>query len=63
MEAEAMLYETRLLFAKDIGIQEVVIEGDSLIIHRALSDDSNPPCFVSAIVQGMQELYEVFYKI
>ena len=63
MEAEAMSYETGLLFAKDIGIQEVVIEGDSLIIHRALSDDSNPPCSMSAIVQGMQELCEVFCKI
>ena len=63
VEAEAMAYKTRLLFAKDIGIQEVVIEGDSLIIHHALSDDSNPPISVSAIIQGMQELCEVFYKI
>lgn len=28
MEVEAMAYETGLIFAKDIGIQEFVIEGD-----------------------------------
>ncbi|KAL0011877.1 hypothetical protein SO802_006985, partial [Lithocarpus litseifolius] len=63
VEAEAMAYETGLIFAKDIGIQEVVIEGDSLIIHRALSDESKSPSSVSAIVQGMQELGEDFRKI
>ena len=35
VEAEAMAYETGLLFAKDIGVQEVVIEGDSLINYSS----------------------------
>ena len=53
VEAEAMAYEIGLIFAKDIGIHKFVIEGDSLIIHRALSAESKPPSSVSAIVQGM----------
>ncbi|KAK9993483.1 hypothetical protein SO802_023186 [Lithocarpus litseifolius] len=63
MEAEAMAYETGLIFAKDIGIQEFNIEGDSLILHHALSDESKPPSFVSAIVQGMQEMCGEFRKV
>ena len=34
VEAEAMAYEAGLLFAKDIGIQDFIVEGDSLVIHR-----------------------------
>ncbi|XP_075654690.1 uncharacterized protein LOC142624835 [Castanea sativa] len=63
VEAEAMAYEASLIFVKDIGVQEVVIEGDSLIIHRALSDDSKPPSSVSAITQVMKEMCEDFRKI
>lgn len=63
VEAKAMSYEIGLIFAKDIGIQEFVIEGDQLIIHHALSDESKPPSSVSAIVQGMQELCGEFSKV
>ena len=38
VEAEAKAFEAGLQFAKDIGIQDFILEGDSLIIHRALSD-------------------------
>lgn len=63
VEAEAMAYKIGLIFAKDIGIQEVVIEGDSLILHRALSDESKPPSSVSTVVQEMQEMCGEFHKV
>ena len=43
VEAGAMAYETGLMFAKDIGIQDFIIEGDSLVIHHALCEASTPP--------------------
>ena len=36
VEAEAMAYEMGMMFAKDIGIQDFIIEEDSLVIHHAL---------------------------
>ena len=53
VEAEAMAYETGLIFAKDIDIHDFIIEGDSLIIHHAMCKSSNPPSSVAAVVQGM----------
>lgn len=36
MEAEAKAFEAGLLLAKDIGIQDIILEGDSSVIHSAL---------------------------
>lgn len=50
---QAMAYEAGKMFAKDIGIQDFIIEGDSLVIHQALCETSTPPSSVAAVVQGM----------
>ncbi|XP_075650029.1 uncharacterized protein LOC142620555 [Castanea sativa] len=63
MEAEAVAHEVGLLFAKDIGIHNIIIEGDSLIIHNALCEMSNPPSSVAAIIQGMQDLCKEFQGV
>ena len=63
MEAEAVAYEQGLLFARDIGIHNFIIEGDSLIIHLALCEVSNPPSSVAAVVQGMQEMCREFLGV
>ena len=63
VEAEVVAYEQGLLFARDIGIHNFIIEGDSLIIHHALSEVSNPPSFVAAVVQGMQEMCREFLGV
>ena len=60
VEAEAMAYEAGLMLAKEIGIQDFIIEGDSLVIHQALCEASTPPSSVAAVVQGMQELCRKF---
>ena len=60
VEVEAVAYEQGLLFARDIGIHNFIIEGDSLIIHHALSEVSTPPSSVAAIIQGMQEMCKEF---
>ena len=63
VEAEAVAYEQGLLFARDIGIHNFIIEGDSLIIHHALSEVSNPPSSMAAVVQGMQEMCREFHGV
>ena len=62
VEAEVMAYETGLLFAKDIGIHDFIMEGDSLIIHRAMCDMSTPPSSVAAVIQGMQDMCKEFRR-
>ena len=63
MEAEAKAWEAGLLFAKDVGVHEVVLEGDSLVIYNALCGTSPPPSSVASIVLGMQDLCKEFRKI
>ena len=58
-----MDFKAGLMFSKDIGIQDFIIVGDVLIIHRALCEASTPPSFVAAIVQGMQELCREFRRV
>ena len=38
LEAKAKAFEARFQFAKDMNICDFIIEGDSLIISKALSD-------------------------
>ncbi|XP_065638949.1 uncharacterized protein LOC136071499 [Quercus suber] len=53
VEVKAMAYKTGLIFAKDIGIHDFIVKGDSLIIHHAMCEFSNPPSSMIAVVQGM----------
>lgn len=53
VEAEAKAFEAGLQFAKDIGIQDFILEGDFLIIHRALSGLTPAPTFVDLLIVGM----------
>lgn len=36
VEAKVKAFEVGVQFAKDIGIQDFILEGDSIIIHRAV---------------------------
>ena len=60
VEAEAMAHEVGLVFAKDIGIHNLIMEGDSLIIYRVLCETLDPPFSVVAIIQRVQELCKEF---
>ena len=63
MEAEAKAFEVGLLFAKHIGIQEFILEGDSLIVHHALYETSLPPSSVEPIIMGMHALSKDFCHV
>ncbi|XP_050246259.1 uncharacterized protein LOC126694211 [Quercus robur] len=60
LESEAKAFEAGLLLARDIGIQDVILEGDSLVIYNALCEVSLPPSSVASIVDGMRDLCKVF---
>ncbi|XP_050240921.1 uncharacterized protein LOC126689786 [Quercus robur] len=63
VEVEVMAYEIGLLFVKDIGIHDLIMEGDSLIIHRAMCDMSTPPSSVAVVIQGMQDMCKEFRRV
>ena len=43
-----------LEFAKDVGLQDFILEDDSLNVVRALQGLSLPPIFVMPIIYGIQ---------
>lgn len=59
VEAEAKAVEVGLLFAEDVGIRDVILEGDSLIVYNALCNISLPP---SSIASHKWELRSVEYS-
>ena len=63
LEVEAKAFEAGLLFAKDIGIQELVLEGDSITIYNALCEISSPPSSVEPIIVGVNALCSDFRRV
>ena len=63
LEAEVKVFEAGLLLATDIGIQDVILEGNSLIIYNGLCEVSLPPSSVASIVIGMLDLCKSFRRI
>ncbi|KAK9998387.1 hypothetical protein SO802_017990 [Lithocarpus litseifolius] len=63
VEAKAKAFEAGMQFAKDIGIQDFILEGDSLTIYRALSGLSNAPTSVDSVVQGLLSFSKKFRKV
>ena len=63
VEAEAKAFEMGIQFAKDMGIRDVLIEGDSLIVQRALNELASPPPSVDAVIVGIQDASADFHHI
>ena len=56
LEIEAKAVEAGLQFARDIGIQDCIFEGDSLTVFNAICGNSLPPSSVAAVVSGIKTL-------
>ena len=56
METEAKAVEVGVQFARDIGIQDCIIEGDSLTIYTALYGNTSPPSAVAVVVSSIKVL-------
>ena len=53
LEVEAKAYEAGMLLARHLGLQDGLLEGDSLTISNALKGISIPPTSIAAIVEGI----------
>ena len=63
VEAEAKAFEACIIFAKEVGIRDLVLEGDSLIVVQALKQVSNAPSTVSSLIYGMLAECNEFRKV
>ena len=56
LETEAKAFEAGVQFARDIGVQDIIIEGDSLTVVNALCGNTSPPSSVAAVIAGIKVL-------
>ena len=63
LEAEAKAFKVVVQFAKDIALQNVILEGDSLLVYRALCELSHPPSSVESIIVGIQDFCNNFHSV
>lgn len=63
LEAEAKAFEAGIIFVKDVGVQDIILEGDSMIMYRALTELSPPPQSVASIVEGILEIVREFRSV
>ncbi|XP_075645481.1 uncharacterized protein LOC142616538 [Castanea sativa] len=53
IEAEVKAFKAGIIFAKETGIRDFVLEGDSLVIVQALKEWSHAPSSVSPLIYEM----------
>ena len=63
IEAEAKAFEVGIIFAKEVGIKESVLEGDSIIIVQALKECSHAPLSVVPLIYGMLAKFHEFQNV
>ena len=62
LEAKAKAYELGIMFAKDMGFHEIVLEGVSVMVSNAIVDISPPPSSIALVVYGISSLLSVFCR-
>ncbi|KAK9992106.1 hypothetical protein SO802_027091 [Lithocarpus litseifolius] len=63
LEVEAKAVEVALQFARDVGISDLIIEGDSFVIYNALSGHSTPPSSVASVISGALAFCVLFHRV
>ena len=63
LEAESKAVEVWLQFAKQLGISDFTIEGDSLIVSRALSQFSLVPASIDLVIMGIRSTAMEFHNV
>ena len=53
LEAEVKAWEEGVKFAREVGVYDFTLEGDSLVVFNALSGRSTPPVSVESIIRGI----------
>ena len=52
LEAEAKVVEAGILLAWDLGLKDIVVEGDSHLVIQALNGSNSPALPILKIVEG-----------
>ena len=60
LDTKVKALEVGVQFAKDIGIQDFILESDSLVLYHAITRLVQPPSFVDSMVLGIQMLCREF---
>ncbi|KAL0017429.1 hypothetical protein SO802_004498 [Lithocarpus litseifolius] len=63
LEAESKAVEVGLQFAKQHGVSDFIIEGDSLIVSSALSQSSSVPTSIDAVIMGIRSAAWEFHSV
>ena len=63
LEAEAKAIEVGLQFAKLLGVSDFIVEGDSLIVSRALSHSFSAPASIDAMIMGIRSAALEFHNV
>lgn len=63
LEVEAKAFEAGIIFVRDVGVQDIILEGDSMIMYRALIELCPPPQSVASIVEGILEIVREFRSV
>ena len=63
LEAEAKAVEVGLQFAKLLGVSDFIVEGDSLIVSRALSHSFSAPTSIDAVIMGIRSAALEFHNV
>ena len=53
LEAEVKAWEEGVKFAREIGVYDFTLEGDSLVVFTALRGLSTPPAAVESVIRGV----------
>ena len=62
-EAETKAAKMGLQFAKNIGVRDIILEGDSLNVYHALLGLLAPPPLVDAVILGVQNACSKFHYV
>ena len=60
LEVEARAAEEGIIFARDLGLGEIMVEGDASIVISALENPEHSPSSIQKIVEGAQTKLKAF---
>ena len=63
LEAEMKAWDEGVQFAREVGVYDFTLEGNSLVLFNALSGLSNSPTAVESIVKGVLMACGSCYKV
>ena len=62
LEVEAKAVEMAVIFVRDIGIQNVIVESDSLVVYSVLQKEADVSPAIDNIIAGMLMQLQYFHK-